>query len=254
MSRSMRLNRIVGRQRRVFAIIPARDEEAALPGVLEGLSRAPVTLESIVVVDNGSRDRTAHVASSAGAEVVSEPRRGYGAACLRGIAALAELGARNQDLVLFVDGDGSDDLAELDRLVGPVERGEVDFALGSRLRRADARGAIPIAARFGNALATGIMRWLYGGRFSDLGPLRAIRYDALISLGMCDRTWGWTLEMQLRVLQQGLRWTEIPVRYRARAAGRSKVSGSVWGSLRAGSRILWVLGRTLWGHWLPQRG
>lgn len=230
---------------RIVLVMPAFDEEQALPEVLQGLApyaRAGADhaclLDEVIVVDNGSRDRTAAIARAAGATVLHEPRRGYGAACLR---ALAYLDTAPPDIVVFMDADRSDDPGDLPALLQPILNGSCDLVIGSRARGAHDPGALLPQARFGNWLATGIIRWRYGFRYTDLGPYRTVRYAALERLRMRDRDFGWTVEMQVRALQEGLRITEVPVRYHRRV-GRSKISGTAIGSARAGIKIL----ATLW--------
>jgi len=223
----------------VDVVIPALDEEHALPSVLRDL---PVgRIRRVVVVDNGSRDRTAAVAREAGAEVVLEPRRGYGSACLAGIAALAVPGAL-PDVVVFLDADYSDRPSELPRLVGPIVEKGADLVVGSRTLGHAESGALLPQARFGNALATFLIRALYGVRFTDLGPFRAVRWSALERLAMSDRDFGWTVEMQVKAARLGMRCVEVPVSYRRRI-GRSKISGTVVGSVRAGWKILYTIAR-----------
>jgi glycosyltransferase involved in cell wall biosynthesis len=226
----------------VDAIIPALDEEAALPGVLAELARTPV--RRVVVVDNGSVDSTREVARRAGALVVDEPRRGYGAACLRGIAECRRA-EPPPDVVAFLDADGSDDPAELPSLLAPLERGEADLVLGSRVldpRRVEPRALSP-QARAGNLVATVMIRLLYGVRHTDLGPFRAIRLDALERLRMRDLDWGWTAEMQVKAIRRGLRVVEVPTAWRRRRGGRSKISGTVRGVVGAGYKILTTVAR-----------
>jgi glycosyltransferase involved in cell wall biosynthesis len=223
---------------RVAAIVPALDEEASLPAVIRSLREMGV--DPVVVVDNGSSDGTAAVARSSGAIVVSEPRRGYGAACLAGIAHLGSL-PEARPVIVFLDGDGSDDPSELPRLLAPIERDEADFVVGLRGREGDEVGAVPLHARLGNRLVRWGARLLHGARFTDLGPFRAIRRSALESLEMDDRNWGWTLQMQLRAHHLGLRTEEVPVSHQARTAGRSKVSGRLTGSVAAGLKMLLTL-------------
>jgi len=220
----------------VAVVIPALDEEASLPLVLAAIPHPPV--DDVIVVDNGSRDRTADVAADAGARVVHEPKRGYGAACLRGIGALDAA----TDVVVFLDADYSDHPDELPALLVPIAAGTHDFVIGSRLAGALEKGAMPVQARWGNRLAVFLMRLLWGARYTDLGPFRAIRTDALERLGMRDRDFGWTIEMQIKAHRCGLRVTERPVSYRPRI-GASKISGTVSGTLRAGAKILWTIAR-----------
>ena len=223
---------------RIVLVIPALDEEQALPAVLQELEPfRSLLLDEILVVDNGSRDRTAAIARQAGATVLHEPQHGYGAACLR---ALEHLRAAPPDVVVFMDADRSDDPSDLPSLLRPILEGDCDLVIGSRTRGADPGALLP-QARFGNWLATGIIRRRHGFRYSDLGPFRAMRFAALERLQLRDRDYGWTVEMQVRALQEGLRITEVPVRYHRRV-GRSKISGSLRGSMRAGSKIL----ATLW--------
>lgn len=225
---------------RLAVIIPALNEERALPRVLADLPRD--RLEEIVVVDNGSSDRTAAVARAGGASVLREARRGYGWACLAGIAHLR---ASQPDIVVFVDADYSDHPDELPTLIAPIVSGEYDMVIGSRTRGGAQPGALLPHARFGNSLATLLIRLLYGFRYTDLGPFRALRFRSLLELGMMDRSYGWTVEMQIKAIQHGLRITEVPVRYRRRI-GVSKVSGTLKGTLLAGSAILWTVFRYAW--------
>jgi glycosyltransferase involved in cell wall biosynthesis len=223
----------------VHVIIPALNEEAALPGVLAEIPGRGVV--NVVVVDNGSRDDTAGVARRWGAQVVSEPARGYGAACLAGIAALAECPA--DDIVVFLDADGSTDASELEALVAPIRRGVAELVVGSRTLAAASAAHVPAHARAGNALAVRLVGWLTGTHFSDLGPFRALRLGTLRGLALTDRDFGWNIEMQIRAVRAGVRWQEIAVRHRPRAAGESKISGTVIGSVRAGWKILWTVAR-----------
>lgn len=220
----------------VDVVIPALDEERALPHVLAAIPKDSV--RRVVVADNGSRDRTAQVARAAGAEVVHEPERGYGAACLR---ALGELEADPPDVVVFLDGDHSDHPEELPRLVAPIADGDVDLVIGSRAARAQP-GSLTLPQRVGNRIACEALRWLYGARYTDLGPFRAIRWSALEALRMRDRNYGWTVEMQIKAAKQGWAYAEVPVSYRPRI-GASKVSGTVRGTLGASRKILWTLAR-----------
>ncbi len=222
----------------VDCLIPARDEEAALPSVLRDLASERV--RSVVVVDNGSRDATAEVARRGGAEVVREPRRGYGAACLAGIAHLAAR-ADPPDVLVFLDGDHADDPRDLARLTAPIEAGAADLVIGSRTLGRSEAGALTPQQRVGNALAVALIRGLYRHRFTDLGPFRAVRFPSLLALGMADRDYGWTAEMQVKACRRGLRVVEVPVAYRRRRAGRSKVSATVRGTVGAGWKIVWTI-------------
>jgi glycosyltransferase involved in cell wall biosynthesis len=227
----------------VFVVVPALNEEAALPLVLAELPRERVN--AIVVVDNGSTDRTAEVARAAGALVVHEPLRGYGRACLRGLRALRESpsgGLPDDAIVVFLDGDHSDFPADLPRLLEPIQSGRADFVVGSRVRGGASLRALLPQAWVGNRLACAMLRVLFGLRCSDLGPFRAIRADALAHLCMRDEGFGWTIEMQLKAHAAHLRVAEIPVRYRPRI-GRSKITGTVRGSVLAAGKIFaWIVG------------
>ncbi len=220
---------------RVALIIPALNEEQTIGGALHGL--AGQALAQVVVVDNGSSDRTAEVARERGALVVKEPRRGYGQACLAGIAVLQP----DTGIVVFMDADGSDDPTDLERLLEPLQRGEADFVIGSRALGERERDSLSRQQRLGNWLASLLLRIFYGAHYTDLGPFRAIRRDALERLSMRDTNFGWTVEMQIKARRHGLRVREVPVRYRRRRGGRSKVSGTVRGSILAGAKILWTI-------------
>ncbi len=225
----------------VTVVIPALNEEDSLPLVLRDLP----TVGRVIVVDNGSTDATARIASARGATVVREPQRGYGAACLRGLTAIRELidaGDAPPRVVVFLDADYSDHPELLPRLVEPILSGQADFVLGSRLAGQRDRGAMPPQSVYGNRLACFLMRVLFGVRYSDLGPFRAIDYPSLCALGMSDRDFGWTIEMQIKAARAGLRTIEIPVPYRRRI-GQSKISGTFTGTLKAGTKILYTIAR-----------
>jgi glycosyltransferase involved in cell wall biosynthesis len=224
----------------VDVVIPALNEEQALPRVLHEIPRPSV--RRVIVADNGSTDRTAEVARQNGAEVVHESERGYGAACLK---ALAHLAADPPDIVVFLDGDYSDHPSELPSLIDPILAGDADMVIGSRARGRRERGALSPQQQVGNAIACRALRLLYGVRYTDLGPFRAIRWQTLQALGMQDRNYGWTVEMQIKAARRGVAYREVPVSYRQRI-GVSKVSGTVRGSVSAGAKILWLLGRYAW--------
>ena len=224
----------------VDVVIPALNEELALPMVLREIPRALV--RRIVVADNGSTDRTVEVAEAAGAEVAHEPDRGYGAACLR---ALAHLAADPPSIVVFLDGDYSDHPGELPFLVDPIARGEADLVIGSRVIGSREAGALTVQQRIGNAIACRALGCMYGVQYTDLGPFRAIRWTTLQALQMRDRDFGWTVEMQIKAAKRRVRYAEVPVSYRPRI-GVSKISGTLRGSVSAGAKILWLLGRYAW--------
>ncbi len=223
----------------IDVIIPAYNEEASIGLVIAELPRQLV--REVIVCDNNSRDRTAQVGEAAGATVVRELRPGYGSACLRGMQHIAHRPVAEQpDIVVFVDGDHSDYPEQLPELVAPITEGGYDLVIGSRALGQTEAGSMTLPQVFGNWLATNLIRLFYGYEFTDLGPFRAIRYPALVELGMRDPDFGWTVEMQVRAAKAGLRCTEVPVRYRQRI-GVSKISGTVRGTLLAGHKILWTI-------------
>ena len=216
---------------KTVVIIPAFNEESSLQLVLEAIPEH--LIHEVIVVDNASTDSTATVAREAGARVVREEKRGYGSACLRGIASLPP----DTECVVFLDADFSDRPEEMERLVEPISSDAADLVIGSRMRGKREKGALLPQAYFGNKLACFLMQRLWKFRYTDLGPFRAIRRVALERLSMEDKTFGWTVEMQVRALQEGLRVVELPVSYRRRV-GKSKITGTVNGTLRAGYKIL----------------
>ena len=213
-------------------VIPAYNEE---PVIARTLTALPVGLFSrVIVAANGCTDGTAQAARAAGAEVVETPERGYGAACLKAMDVLNE----PNDIVLWLQADGSEDAREAQALVAPIERNEADLVLGSRTLGHAAPGAILPHQRFGNVVASFLIRLFWRHRYSDLGPFRAIRVSHLRALNMQDRNYGWTVEMQIRALQHGLRVVEVPVSYGLRQAGEPKVAGRLGASLKAGQVII----------------
>ena len=217
-------------------IIPALNEAGNIAGLVREALAQPI--ERVIVVDNGSTDDTAQLAHQAGAQVVSEQRRGYGYACAAGVAA-----AGKDDILVFLDGDYSSLPGEMMRLVEPVRADEADLVLGSRPLGHIAAGAMPAHQRFGNWLVSRLMGRLYSLHVTDLGPYRAIRADLLRGLEMREMTFGWPTEMMVKAAKQGLRITEVPVSYHARRAGHSKVSGTLRGSILAAYYILSVTAR-----------
>jgi len=229
---------------RIFVIIPALNEEASIGKVIADIPGDIVS--EIIITDNGSTDGTANIAAAVGATVLREERRGYGYACTKGIEyALSKPGDEIPDIIVFLDGDYSDYPEELPLLVKPIIEDGYDMIIGSRTRGERERGALLQQALFGNALATMLIKWFYRVEFTDLGPFRAIRFDKLVSLGMADMTYGWTVEMQIKAAKLGLRCGEVPVSYRKRI-GESKVTGTIGGTVKAGYKILFTIFKHIW--------
>lgn len=223
----------------VKVIIPAFNEEN---GVGQVIAEIPKHLVSeIIVVNNASTDRTVHVALTAGATVLHEPVSGYGRACLKGIEYL-KASAAKPDIVVFLDADYSDHPEELEHVIRPILNQEADLVIGSRALGSKENGSMTPQQIFGNWLATRLLKLFYGVAFTDLGPFRAITYSRLIELDMQDKTYGWTVEMQLKAAKSGFRCVEVPVRYRKRI-GFSKISGTVKGTIMAGYKILYTIFR-----------
>ena len=218
-------------------IIPAFNEEKSIGKVLADIPWELV--REVVVTDNASKDKTAEVARAGGATVLYEGRKGYGWACLKAMDHLARKEVK-PDIVVFMDGDYSDNPQQMKELLAPIEKGDADLVIGSRALGKRERGSLTPQQLFGNWLATRLLHWLYKAEFTDLGPFRAIRYSKLVALQMRDKTYGWTVEMQAKAARLGLRCTEVPVNYRRRI-GTSKVSGTVKGTLGAGYKILWTI-------------
>ncbi len=223
---------------RAAVVIPAFNEEASIAPVVNAIPKSFIT--EIIVVNNGSNDRTAEVAASAGATVLTEPRKGYGFACQRGIQHTLEAG---NDVIVFLDGDYSDYPEELPDLLRAIGEGH-DLVIGSRMLGKRERGALLPQAILGNWLATSLINLFWGYRFTDLGPFRAVRVDALQRMKMSDPTYGWTVEMQIKAAKLGMKCKEVPVRYRKRI-GKSKVTGTVGGTMKASVKILYVILRCL---------
>ncbi len=219
----------------VSVVIPALNEEEPIVGVVREVAATNVPVE-IIVVDNDSTDRTAQCAREAGARVVKAPR-GYGRACAAGVTALRP----DCDIVVFLDGDGSDCPEFVTQLVGPIAAGTHDFVIGSRMRGQREAGSMNFQQVLSGRIAGAVLRWLYGVRYTDMCPFRAIRRDALERLGMREQTYGWNLEMQMKAARARLRILEIPVNHRRRAGGESKVSGTLRGTFVAGARIITTL-------------
>jgi glycosyltransferase involved in cell wall biosynthesis len=225
-------------ERHISVIIPALNEEEPIAAVVRDCLTTGLPSE-VIVVDNASIDRTAEFARAAGARVVSEPRPGYGRACTAGIRALSP----ECDLVVFLDGDGSDCPELMELLVQPIAEGKQDFVIGSRTRGKREPGSMNFQQVFAGRVAGVLLRILYGVRYTDMCPFRAIRRDVLDRLGMKEETYGWNLEMQMRAARSGLRILEVPVSHRCRTGGESKVSGTLRGTFVAGIRIVATLFR-----------
>jgi len=223
---------------RIVMIIPALDEAGAIGGVVQAVPRALV--QDVIVVDNGSQDGTAQVAEAAGATVILEPQRGYGSACLAGALA-----AHHADVLVFLDGDGSDDPAEISRVLQPILAGQADVVLGSRIAGQGDHSGLTPQQRVGNCVVTSLVRLLYGLALTDIGPFRAITWPAFQTLGMQHKTYGWPVEMVVKAAKKGYRIVEVPVSCHKRI-GRSKVSGTVKGSLLAGYHLLRTTLRYAW--------
>ncbi len=219
---------------KVSIVIPALDEEESIDHVIRDIPKDVV--REIIVVDNDSHDRTSQVATNCGAKVVAEPMRGYGSACLRGISELDN----DTEIVVFIDADYSDYPQDIHTLLKPLLLDRADLVIGSRVLGRREKGALLPQAIMGNKLAVFLIRLIYGFQYTDLGPFRAIRYDSLMGLGMRDRDYGWTVEMQIRAIRRGLRVTEVPVKYRKRI-GTSKITGTVSGTIKAGAKIIFTI-------------
>ena len=220
----------------IKVIIPAYNEADSIAKVIHDI---PSIVDEIIVVSNNSTDATETNAKNAGTTVLSETRKGYGYACLKGMAYIAELKIQ-PEIIVFLDGDYSDYPEELTKLVHPIINDNIDFVLGARVKELREKGSMTFPQIFGNWLATTLMSVIYNSTFTDLGPFRAIKYSKLLELNMEDKTYGWTVEMQLKILRKKMSYQEIPVNYRNRI-GVSKVSGTIKGAIFAGVKILgWI--------------
>lgn len=220
----------------IKVIIPAYNEGDSIGSVV---SEIPKSVSEIIVVNNNSTDDTVANAEKAGATVLTETRKGYGYACLKGLDYVAKL-PKQPDIIVFIDGDYSDYPEELDKIVAPILNDNIDLVIGARKKELREAGSMTFPQIFGNELATFLMKLFFGAKFTDLGPFRAIKYDKLKELQMQDKTYGWTVEMQLKALKKKLAYTEVPVCYKKRI-GISKVSGTVKGAIFAGIKILgWI--------------
>lgn len=224
---------------RIYALIPALNEEKSIGFVLKDIRRD--SIGHVVVIDNGSADRTSEIAAISGAHVVLERERGYGSACLAGLSVLPN----DTEIVVFLDADYSDFPEEAATLVRPILEDRADLVIGTRMLDPKARAALTPQQRCGNRLAVRLMHFFWGCNYTDLGPFRAIRWSSLVGLHMNDRNFGWTVEMQIKAALIGLRTLEVPIRYRARI-GRSKVSGTMQGVILAGCKILYTIFRYAW--------
>ncbi len=229
--------------KKILVIIPAFNEADSIVRVINDIPKD--LINEIVVVNNGSSDGTEVIARNAGATVIKEDRRGYGYACLKGIEyAMSKPDSVKPDIVVFLDGDYSDYPQEMVELITPILEHDYDLVIGSRALGRCERGAMLPQAVFGNFLATRLIKWFYGVKYTDLGPFRAIKFDKLLSLNMEDKTFGWTAEMQVKAAKMGLKYFEIPVSYRKRV-GVSKITGTLTGTMKAGYKILWTIFKNL---------
>ncbi|GBF38827.1 glycosyltransferase family 2 protein [Leptospira johnsonii] len=221
-------------------LIPALNEEEALPKVLESLFGSGILPEQVLILDNGSKDSTPQIAIDTGVILVQEPKRGYGAACLAGIRYLLERKI-SPDFIVFMDADGSDDLRNLKDLFSAFSQDpNTDFVIGSRTLGNAEPGSLSFLQKFGNWLSCFLIRTFYGVKFTDLGPFRILRWKSLLDLNLQDPTWGWNLEMQIKAIRKKFKIQEVPVHYEKRKGGKSKISGNLIGSLKAGTKILYI--------------
>ena len=229
------------KSRKIYVIIPAYNEQDAIAKVINDISKTLVT--EIIVGNNNSKDQTALVAKNAGATVVDAPQAGYGNACLAGINYLRNK-AQKQDIIVFIDGDYSDYPEEIPDLIAPIINSKADLVIGSRALGNKEKGSMTLPQEFGNWLATRLIAFFYKKKFTDLGPFRALDWENLMLINMQDKTYGWTVEMQIKAAKLNLRCTEVPVKYRKRI-GVSKVSGTLKGVILAGYKIIWMIFKNL---------
>lgn len=223
---------------KIRIIIPAYNEEKSITKVIEEIPAGQ--FDEIIVVDNGSDDKTAVRAQKMGATVLFEPARGYGNACLKAISYINDTCDTETEIIVFMDADHSDYPEEIKKVIQPILSGQADFVIGSRFTGERQKGSMTLSQILGNWLSVKLLYIFYGAHFTDLGPFRAIKWQSLKLLDMKDKNYGWTVEMQLKALRKGLKYTEVPVRYRKRI-GKSKVSGTVKGTLMAGQKIIWTI-------------
>ena len=220
----------------IKVIIPAYNEQDSIANVINDI---PEIVDEVIVVSNNSTDHTEINAKNAGATVLKESKKGYGYACLKGMEYISKQN-KKPEIIVFLDGDYSDYPEQLTKIIAPIIHDHIDFVIGSRVKKLRESGSMTPQQVFGNWLATFLMKLFFGAKFTDLGPFRAIKYDKLLALKMQDKTYGWTVEMQLKALKQKLTYAEIPIKYRNRI-GVSKVSGTIKGSIFAGIKILgWI--------------
>ena len=228
-------------------IIPAYNEAPAISHVIENIPSQLVN--EVIVVDNGSTDQPAKIAQKQGARVIFQPERGYGNACLAGIANLN----KKTEIVIFLDGDYSDNPHQIADFIKTIHQQNVDLVLGSRVKGVQEARSLTVQQKFGNWLAVKLIKIFYGHEYTDLGPFRAINREKLRQLNLNDPTYGWTVEMQIKALQRGFTVVEIPVDYRRRL-GKSKISGTLSGTIKAGIKILWTIAKLTLQHWLNKSG
>ncbi len=228
-------------------LIPALNEEESLPGVIRSLTDLGIRPTQILILDNGSQDSTPEIAKNLGTILIQERQRGYGAACLAGIRFLSESG-RTPNYIVFMDADGSDDPKDLQSLFEIFQKeSDTDFVIGSRILGDAEPGSLSFLQKFGNHLTCFLIRIFYGKTFTDLGPFRILKWNSLLELRLKDKTWGWNVEMQIKAVRKKYKIREVPVHYSKRKGGKSKISGNLIGSFRAGVKILWIFFRLIFG-------